>query len=159
MCLRATQRVAFGKSLAEQGTIRTDIANSRVEIDQARLLCLNASHRMDVYGNKIAKDDIAAIKIVAPRMAKAVIDRSMQAHGAMGLSQDTPLAHFWTWARILQLADGPDEVHLTALAKSEIRTQVPEYSSKRRFWYDRRDFLKGKCIANWWIKREINSST
>eukprot|EP00602_Paraphysomonas_sp_CaronLab_P009780 CAMPEP_0185026830 /NCGR_PEP_ID=MMETSP1103-20130426/11335_1 /TAXON_ID=36769 /ORGANISM="Paraphysomonas bandaiensis, Strain Caron Lab Isolate" /LENGTH=698 /DNA_ID=CAMNT_0027560545 /DNA_START=514 /DNA_END=2610 /DNA_ORIENTATION=- len=132
MCLRATQRVAFGKSLAEQGTIRTDIANSRVEIDQARLLCLNASHRMDVYGNKIAKDDIAAIKIVAPRMAKAVIDRSMQAHGAMGLSQDTPLAHFWTWARILQLADGPDEVHLTALAKSEIRTQVPEYSSKRR---------------------------
>ncbi len=79
---------------------------------------------MDTYGNKSAKDDIAAIKIIAPQMAKKVIDRAIQAHGAMGLSQDTGLAHFWTWARILQLADGPDEVHITALAKSELKKQT-----------------------------------
>lgn len=131
MCHRVTNRVAFGKYLAEQGTIQNDIALSRVEIDQARLLCLNAAYHMDVKGNKSAKDDIASIKIVAPRMAKNVIDRAIQSFGAMGLSQDTPLAHFWTWARILQLADGPDEVHLTALAKSEIKTQTPNFVSKR----------------------------
>ena len=112
--------------------ILNDIATSRVEIDQTRLLCLNAAHKMDIYGNKAARSDIAAIKIASPRMAKAVSDRAIQAHGAMGLSQDTPLAHFWTWARILQFADGPDEVHLTALAKDEIRAQVPSYYQSRR---------------------------
>jgi alkylation response protein AidB-like acyl-CoA dehydrogenase len=131
MCHRATSRVAFGKHLAEQGMIQNDIALSRVEIDQARLLCLNAAHHMDVGGNKAAKDDIAAIKVIAPRMAKTVIDRAIQCHGAMGLSQDTSLAHFWTWARILQLADGPDEVHLTAIAKSEIRAQVPHFVPRK----------------------------
>jgi len=132
MCGRVTSRVAFGKPLAEQGTILTDIALSRIEIDQARLLCLNASHRMDQFGNKVAKNDIAAIKIASPRMAKAVVDRAIQAFGAMGLSQDTPLAHFWTWARILQFADGPDEVHLTAVAKSEIADKVPAYYPMRK---------------------------
>lgn len=132
MCQRTTSRVAFGKPLAEQGTIMTDIALSRVQIDQTRLLCLNASHRMDTYGNKVAKNDIAAIKIATPRMSKDVIDRAIQSFGAMGLSQDTPLAHFWTWARILQFADGPDEVHLTAVAKSEIAAQVPTYYPARK---------------------------
>lgn len=132
MCDRVTKRIAFGKPLAEQGTILTDIALSRVEIDQARLLCLNAAHKMDVVGNKGAKDDIAAIKVVSPKMAKRVVDRAMQSYGAMGLSQDTPLAHMWVWARILQLADGPDEVHLTAIAKSEINKQVPEYYPNRK---------------------------
>lgn len=132
MCERVTSRIAFGKPLAEQGTILNDIALSRVEIDQTRLLCLNAAHRMDLYGNKIAKNDIATIKIASPRMAKAVTDRAIQAFGAMGLSQDTPLAHFWTWARILQFADGPDEVHLTAVAKNEIQQQVPNYYLSRK---------------------------
>lgn len=131
MCHRATNRVAFGKFLAEQGMIQHDIALSRIEIDQARLLCLNAAHHMDIAGNKAAKDEIAAIKVIAPRMAKQVIDRAMQSHGGMGLSQDTPLAHFWTWARILQLADGPDEVHITAIAKSEIRAQNPQFHPKK----------------------------
>lgn len=121
MCERVATRVAFGKPLAEQGTIRQDIALSRVEISQARLLCLHAAHVMDVHGNKAARGDIAAIKVVAPRMAKRVIDRSIQAHGGMGLSQDSPLASMWTWARVLQLADGPDEVHLESIAKSELK--------------------------------------
>lgn len=137
MCERVTSRIAFGKPLAEQGSILTDIALSRVEIDQTRLLCLNASHRMDRFGNKVAKDDIAAIKIASPRMAKAVVDRAIQSFGAMGLSQDTPLAHFWTWARILQFADGPDEVHLTAVAKSEISTQMPAYYPMRKMQRDK----------------------
>ena len=127
MCSRVTSRKAFGKYLAEQGTILNDIALSRVEIDQTRLLCLNAAHRMDMYGNIVAKNDIAAIKIAAPRMAKVVTDRAIQSFGAMGLSQDTPLAHFWAWARILQFADGPDEVHIAALAKNEINSQVPDF--------------------------------
>ena len=103
MVQRTTQRVAFGKPIAEQGTIKADIALSRVEIDQTRLLCLDAAKAMDDGGNKLAKDQIAAIKIAAPAMAKRVIDRAMQSHGGMGLSQDTPLAHMWTWARTLQL--------------------------------------------------------
>lgn len=130
MCERVTERVAFGKPLAEQGSILMDIANSRVELDSTRLLCLNAAHHMDVAGNKSAKDDIAAIKIAAPRMAKSIIDRAIQVHGGMGLSQDTPLAHLFATARTLQFADGPDEVHMTALAKSEIRNHVPNYKKK-----------------------------
>lgn len=120
-CERAVSRTAFGKLLSEQGTIRQDIAKSRVEINQARLLCLHAAHVMDTQGNKAARDDIAAIKIVAPAMAKRVIDRAMQAHGGMGLSQDTPLAYLWACARVLQLADGPDEVHLESIAKAELK--------------------------------------
>ncbi|XP_078599605.1 acyl-CoA dehydrogenase family member 10-like isoform X1 [Branchiostoma floridae x Branchiostoma japonicum] len=118
---RVQERVAFGKPLANQGTIMADIAESRIEIDQARLLTLKAAHMMDTVGNKAAAPEIAMIKVVAPRMAQRVIDRSMQAFGGMGLSGDTPLAMFYSWARILRLADGPDEVHRQAIAKMEIR--------------------------------------
>ena len=121
MCKRASSRVAFGKALAEQGSVKEDIAKSRVELDSTRLLCLNAAHKMDMYGNKSAQSDIGAIKIAAPLMAKRVVDRAIQVHGAMGLSQDTPLAHFWCWARILQFADGPDQVHMAALSKRELK--------------------------------------
>ena len=121
MCKRASSRTAFGKLLSEQGSVLDDIANSRVEIDSTRLLCLNAAHKMDLSGNKAAQSEIGAIKIAAPRMAKIIVDRAMQVHGAMGLSQDTPLAHFWCWARVLQFADGPDQVHMAALGKKELK--------------------------------------
>jgi acyl-CoA dehydrogenase len=121
MCRRVNERVAFGKPLAEQGTIRRDIAQSRIEIDQARLLTMNAAQLMDTAGNKAARAAIAMIKVVAPNVALQVIDRAIQAHGAMGVSQDTFLAHAWAHARTLRLADGPDEVHLETIAKLELR--------------------------------------
>ena len=121
MCRRVGARVAFGKTLAEQGTIRRDIAESRIEIDQARLLTLWAAHLMDTVGNKAARLEIAMIKVVAPNVALRVIDRAIQAHGAAGVSQDTFLAHAWASARTLRLADGPDEVHLETVAKLELR--------------------------------------
>jgi acyl-CoA dehydrogenase len=121
MCRRVEQRVAFGKTLSEQGTIRRDIAQSRIEIDQARLLTLDAAQLMDSVGNKAARAAIAMIKVVAPNVALQVIDRAIQAHGAMGVSQDTFLAHAWAHARTLRLADGPDEVHLETIAKLELR--------------------------------------
>jgi acyl-CoA dehydrogenase len=120
MCARVSERVAFGKPLAEQGTIRRDIAQSRIDIDQARLLTLNAAQLMDAAGNKAARAAIAMIKVVAPNVALRVIDRAIQAHGAMGISQDTFLAHAWAHARTLRLADGPDEVHLETIAKLEL---------------------------------------
>jgi len=120
MCSRVEDRVAFSKPLSAQGTIRNDIALSRLEINQTRLLCLNAAHIMDLYGNKSARGDIALAKIATPRMAKAVVDRAIQAHGGLGLSQDSPLAHLWIWARVLQIADGPDQVHIESVAKSEL---------------------------------------
>jgi len=118
---RVRSRVAFGKPLVQQGTILQDIAESRIEIEQARLLTLKAAHLMDTVGNKVAAPEIAMIKVVAPRMAQNVVDRAMQAFGGAGLSSDQPLAQFWTWARILRLADGPDEVHLGAVAKREVK--------------------------------------
>jgi len=121
MCRRVSARVAFGKTLAEQGTIRRDIAQSRIEIDQARLLTMRAAHLMDTVGNKAARAEIAMIKVVAPNVAVAVLDRAIQAHGAAGVSQDTFLAHAWASARTLRLADGPDEVHLESVAKLELR--------------------------------------
>ena len=118
---RVTSRVAFGKALAEQGTIRRDIAQSRIEIDQSRLLTLRAAHLMDTVGNKAARAEIAMIKVVAPNVTQRVLDRAIQAHGAAGVSQDTFLAHAWASSRTLRLADGPDEVHLEAIAKHELR--------------------------------------
>jgi acyl-CoA dehydrogenase len=123
MCARVKHRVAFGKPLAEQGTIRADIAESRLEINQARLLTLHAAHLMDTVGNKEARSDIAQIKVVAPRMALRVLDRAIQAHGAAGVSDRFPLAYAWAHARTLRLADGPDEVHLEAIARMELNSK------------------------------------
>jgi acyl-CoA dehydrogenase len=120
MCARVKTRVAFGRPLAEQGTIRADIAESRMEIDQARLLTLRTAHLMDTVGNKAARSEIAQIKVVAPRMALRVLDRAIQAHGGAGVTEDFPLAHAWAHARTLRLADGPDEVHREAIAKIEL---------------------------------------
>ncbi|MGA8144214.1 MAG: acyl-CoA dehydrogenase family protein [Candidatus Acidiferrales bacterium] len=120
MCKRVQARVAFGKPLAEQGTIRADIAASRIEIEQARLLTLKAAHMMDTVGNKAARADIAMIKIVAPNIALKILDRAIQAHGGAGVSQDTFLAAAWADVRTLRLADGPDEVHAAAIARLEL---------------------------------------
>ncbi|MGI9245193.1 MAG: acyl-CoA dehydrogenase family protein [Steroidobacteraceae bacterium] len=117
MCRRVESRVAFGRKLSEQSSIRQDIARSRCVIEQARLLTLAAAERMDREGNKGAAELISMIKIVAPRMCQAVCDRAMQAHGAMGLSQDTPIAAAFSYGRYVRLADGPDEVHMAQLAK------------------------------------------
>jgi acyl-CoA dehydrogenase len=120
MCKRVQSRTAFGKPIAEQGTIRADIAKSRIEIDQARLLTLEAAHKMDTVGNKAARGEIAMIKVVAPNVALAVIDRAIQAHGGAGVSQDTFLASAWAMIRTLRIADGPDEVHIESIAKLEL---------------------------------------
>ena len=120
MCARVKSRVTFGKTLSEQGTIRADIATSRIEIEQARLLTLNAAYRMDTVGSKLARAEIAMIKVVAPNVALKVLDRAIQAHGGAGVSQDFPLAWAWANARTLRLADGPDEVHREAIAKYEL---------------------------------------
>eukprot|EP01118_Nematostelium_gracile_P005628 TRINITY_DN1790_c0_g1_i1.p1 TRINITY_DN1790_c0_g1~~TRINITY_DN1790_c0_g1_i1.p1 ORF type:complete len:433 (-),score=121.36 TRINITY_DN1790_c0_g1_i1:14-1174(-) len=120
MCKRVKSRVAFGKPLAAQGSIIQDIAKSRMEIDQARLLTLKAAHMMDTQGNKFAKAEIAMIKVVAPNMALRVIDRAIQAHGGGGVSNDFPLAYWYAGARTLRLADGPDEVHMTQIGKIEL---------------------------------------
>ncbi len=120
MCKRVQSRVAFGKPLAEQGTIRADIAASRIEIEQARLLTLKAAHMMDTVGNKAARTEIAMIKIVAPNVALKVLDRAIQAHGGAGVSDDTFLAAAWAGVRTLRLADGPDEVHAESVARLEL---------------------------------------
>jgi len=121
MCKRVQSRVAFGKPLAEQGTIRADIATSRMEIEQARLLTLKAAYMMDTVGNKAARAEIAMIKVVAPNMALRVLDRAIQAHGGAGVAQDTFLAAAWASIRTLRIADGPDEVHVESIARQELR--------------------------------------
>jgi acyl-CoA dehydrogenase len=120
MCRRASSRVAFGRTVAEQGVTRERIAEARCQIDMARLLTLKAAWMMDVAGNKTAKAEIAMIKVVAPNMACRVIDWAMQVHGGGGVSDDFPLASFYAHARTLRFADGPDEVHRNAIAKMEL---------------------------------------
>jgi acyl-CoA dehydrogenase len=120
MCARVRTRVAFGKTLAEQGTIRADIADSRMEIEQARLLTMNAAHLMDTVGNKVARGELAMVKVVVPRMTLRVLDRAIQAHGAAGVCDDFFLANAWAHTRTIRLADGPDEVHREAIAKIEL---------------------------------------
>jgi len=121
MCKRVQARVAFGKPLAEQGTIRADIAISRMEIEQARLLTLKTAYMMDTVGNKAARAEISMIKVVAPNVALRVLDRAIQAHGGAGVSQDTFLAAAWANVRTLRLADGPDEVHTESIARHELQ--------------------------------------
>jgi acyl-CoA dehydrogenase len=125
MCQRVKSRVAFGKPLAEQGTLRADIAQSRMEIEQARLLTLKAAYMMDTVGNKEARAEIAMIKVLAPNMTLRVLDRAIQTHGAAGVSQDTFLAGAWANVRTLRLADGPDEVHIESVAKHELQKGSP----------------------------------
>jgi acyl-CoA dehydrogenase len=121
MCKRVHTRIAFGKRLSEQGTIRADIAECRIDIEQARLLTMHAAHLMDTVGNKAARNELAMVKVVVPRTALRVLDRAIQAHGAAGVSDDFPLAAMWAHSRTIRLADGPDEVHREAIAKIELR--------------------------------------
>ncbi|MDZ7771072.1 MAG: acyl-CoA dehydrogenase family protein [Woeseiaceae bacterium] len=123
LCARADDRVAFGRPLAEQGVVREAIADSRIEIDQARLLTLKAADMMDKAGNKVARAEIAMIKVVAPSMALRVLDRAIQVHGGGGVCGDFGLAAAWAGARTLRFADGPDEVHRASLAKLELARQ------------------------------------
>jgi acyl-CoA dehydrogenase len=120
MCGRALGRYAFGGAIADQGVVRDWIAESRLRIEQARLLVLKTAWLMDTVGNKGASMEISAIKVVAPSAALYVIDKAIQVHGAAGVSQDTPLANLYSHARTLQLADGPDEVHRRSLARQEL---------------------------------------
>ena len=121
MVARAKSRVAFGKTLAEQGVVMDQIASSRSEIEQSRLLVLKAAHMMDTVGNKVARKEIAMIKVVVPNMAARVIDRAIQVHGGGGVSADFPLSYAYANARYLRLADGPDEVHNMSIAKLELK--------------------------------------
>jgi acyl-CoA dehydrogenase len=124
MCRRSIERVAFGKPLARQGVVQQWIAESRISIEQARLLTLKAAWMIDTVGVKGARKEIAAIKVVAPRMALEVVDRAIQTHGGAGVSDDTPLAMMWAGLRTLRIADGPDEVHLRDVARLELRPLV-----------------------------------
>jgi acyl-CoA dehydrogenase len=131
MCQRALSRTAFGKTIAEQGVTRQWIAESRMEIDQARLLTLFAAHKMDTVGNKAARAEIAMIKVVAPNVAQKVIDRAIQVHGGGGVSQEFHLAFAWAHTRTLRLADGPDEVHRETVAKMELAKYVATSANVR----------------------------
>ncbi|MFN3232237.1 MAG: acyl-CoA dehydrogenase family protein [Alphaproteobacteria bacterium] len=130
MCARIVTRMTFGKPIADQGVIPDWIARSRIEIEQARLLTLKTAWMMDELGNKAARKEIAAIKIAVPNIIQGIIDRAVQAHGAIGVTQNTPLAEFWTHARILRILDGPDEVHVRSLARWELKSQQEACESK-----------------------------
>jgi acyl-CoA dehydrogenase len=125
MCKRLQSRIAFGKKISEHSIWEQRVAEARIEIDCTRLLCLKAADLMDKAGNKAARAEIAMIKVKAPRMALQVIDDAVQAFGAAGVSQETPLAASWAGIRTLRLADGPDEVHNRAIAKLEFAKHVP----------------------------------
>ncbi|MGY1811353.1 acyl-CoA dehydrogenase family protein [Blastococcus sp. SYSU D00820] len=127
MVERAKSRTAFGRTLAEQGTVRETIAQSRMEIDQARLMVLKTADLIDKHGAKGARTEIAAIKVIAPNVACDVIDRAIQVHGGAGVSGDTPLARFYASARTLRIADGPDAVHLRSVAREELQRERPYY--------------------------------
>jgi acyl-CoA dehydrogenase len=120
MCRRATSRTAFGKTLAEQGVVQTQIAESRMAIEQARLMTLKTAWLIDTVGAKGARSEIAAIKVIAPRMVCEVIDRAIQIHGAGGVSDDFGLAEMYAGARTLRIADGPDDVHIRSVARQEL---------------------------------------
>ncbi len=134
MCRRATERVAFGRPVADQGVTRERIAEARIMIDSTRFLVLNAAWKMDTGGNKIAKKEIAMIKVLAPNVACQVVDWAMQVHGGGGVAQDFGLAHAYAHARTLRFADGPDEVHRNAIAKMELgeQTSIAESLAKKR---------------------------
>jgi alkylation response protein AidB-like acyl-CoA dehydrogenase len=123
LCARAQSRVAFRKPIVEMGSVRQDIAKSRIEIDQARLLTMKAAHMMDTVGNKVARNEIAMIKVVAPNMALKILDRAVQVHGGKGVSSDTWLPAAWAQIRTLRIADGPDEVHLETITRLELKRQ------------------------------------
>ncbi|HEY4409089.1 MAG TPA: acyl-CoA dehydrogenase family protein [Acidimicrobiia bacterium] len=125
MCRRAHARSPFGKPLADQGVIQTWVADARINIDQSRLYTLHAAWLMDTAGNQAARTEISGIKVAVPLMALDVIDHAMQTHGAMGVSQDTPLARMYAWIRALRFADGPDEVHRMTIARRELRRWAP----------------------------------
>ncbi len=125
MCERATSRVAFGRPLAAQGVVRQQIAESRIEIEQARLLVLKTAWLIDTVGAKGARTEIAAIKVAAPRVALAVLDRAIQVHGGAGVTDDHPLAAMWAGLRTLRIADGPDEVHVRSVARAELDRYIP----------------------------------
>jgi acyl-CoA dehydrogenase len=120
MCRHANSRVAFGGPLAEKQFVQDWIAQSRMEIDQARLLTMYAAWKMDTHGKKVARQEISMIKVVAPNMVMNVLDRAIQCLGSLGVSDDTPVAAFWRHARALRLADGPDEVHKMVIARREL---------------------------------------
>ncbi|AZT92990.1 acyl-CoA dehydrogenase family protein [Brevibacterium aurantiacum] len=121
MVKRAEERVTFGEKLSSRANIQDWIAEARIEIDQARLLTLHAADMMDKHGNKVAKNEIAEIKVIAPAMALKIIDRAIQVHGAAGVTEDFPLASMWAHMRTLRLADGPDEVHKRSIARNEMK--------------------------------------
>jgi acyl-CoA dehydrogenase len=125
LCQRAHARSPFGKPLAEQGVVQTWVADARINIDQARLYTFYAAWLMDTAGNKAARTEISGIKVAVPNMALEIIDHAIQTHGAMGVSQDTPLARMWSWIRALRFADGPDEVHRVGIARRELRRWAP----------------------------------
>jgi alkylation response protein AidB-like acyl-CoA dehydrogenase len=125
MCERAISRTAFGKPLARQGVIQNWIAESRIRIEESRLLVMKAAWLMDTVGNRGAHTEIQAIKVVVPRNVEWIVDKAIQTYGAAGLSQETPLAHMFAGARALRIADGPDEVHLASLARRELKKYLP----------------------------------
>ena len=134
MSERALERRAFGKAISTYGNVQDWIAQSRIDIDMARLLVLRAAAKIDAHGNKAAKVDVAAIKVVAAQLQTRVLDRAIQIFGAMGLSANTPLAFFYTWGRALRIFDGPDEVHLRTIAQSELAKAKDRGGSNSRYF-------------------------